>query len=498
MKMPWKQQAIALALGLFVAGQGMGYAQMIGFYRDVPSDHWASPAISRLSSQNIFTGDANQQFRPTEQVSRAEFAGVLSRGLNLEALQPVAQLPPYRDVQGNSYESAIIEVSCAGLMTGTTAVDFSPNQGVSRLDAMTAVGRALMMKQPGLQMTQQQAVAVLSPLADYQQIPAGALIPVAVAYQSGAVCNEPGIQTHLRPNAMATRAEVANLIGRTRSLLGLDPPIAGLTAPAIGGTVITPVSEIAPPVVIPVAEAPVVTPLIGQTQFQQVPTAEITFLDTIEPVAANVGNYFEARTETPILVNNRMYPAGSIMTGQMVAVQPPTNGGTEGVAQLVATGIRTEDNSCLAAFARPEDIHSTVGYAYEPGRSGENFLVRTALSPFRLTGGILGAGWGTTQGILQEAVGTTGAVITGTGRGLYDVATLQPAAAGGNFGQVLLSPFQGAGRIVGTTLQGGREILTTTTGEALYLLDPRVMGPTSRITAGQTVPITFAQAAACP
>jgi protein-disulfide isomerase len=66
--------ASVLSLTAFTAGALAGSA----LFRDVPADHWAAGAISRLQEAGVLKG-SDGLFRPNDDVSRAELAVVLDR-----------------------------------------------------------------------------------------------------------------------------------------------------------------------------------------------------------------------------------------------------------------------------------------------------------------------------------------------------------------------------------------------------------------------------------
>jgi hypothetical protein len=237
----------------------------------------------------------------------------------------------------------------------------------------------------------------------------------------------------------------------------------------------------------PVAQT---VPLQGQTEVQ-VPTVNVTFQDRVDPAQVQPGQSFQLVTNAPIMINNVVYPAGTVLTADAMVVQRP-GAGNPGQVQLFMTGLKSP-NGDFAVFARPEDIQATPAFQQQVAAANPGFFQRAIQAPFNLGGGLIGA-VGTTGGdVLREVVGTTGGFLRNTGGALYNFVTLNPRAGFSNLGAALIGPFQGVGRIAGTTFTGGRNILTLTTNEAAYLVNPNLRATGSVIDAGQTVPLTFVQ-----
>ena len=71
-------KVLALALGLQVK------AYVKAKFPDVPTNHWASPYIAALTEKGYLTGDTDGNFRPEDNITRAELAVVLNRIAEVE------------------------------------------------------------------------------------------------------------------------------------------------------------------------------------------------------------------------------------------------------------------------------------------------------------------------------------------------------------------------------------------------------------------------------
>lgn len=99
-------------------------------FADVPAGHWAAKALQTLSAKHIIQGVSETQFAPNRQTTRAEFAALLVRMLELgEASATI----PFADVPANEwYAKDVASAYYAGLVTGVTPSTFQPNAVITR------------------------------------------------------------------------------------------------------------------------------------------------------------------------------------------------------------------------------------------------------------------------------------------------------------------------------------------------------------------------------
>ncbi|WP_161808688.1 S-layer homology domain-containing protein [Alkalihalophilus marmarensis] len=109
-------------------------------FSDVPSSHWAQPAIMKLNDQNVINGFTDGSFRPSEKITREQTAVMIARALNLPLRsQPIA----FTDVTSNSYASeAIAAVYDAEIMTGKSTARFAPKDLLTRAEMAVVLQRA--------------------------------------------------------------------------------------------------------------------------------------------------------------------------------------------------------------------------------------------------------------------------------------------------------------------------------------------------------------------
>ncbi|CAH1209850.1 hypothetical protein PAECIP111891_03423 [Paenibacillus allorhizoplanae] len=98
-------------------------------YADVPEGYWAKPAIAELSAKHIVQGVTDMTFEPARAVTRAEFAALLTRTMQLKAVQRSS----FADVPEHAwYAEAVTALAEAGIVNGTESNNFAPDRTISR------------------------------------------------------------------------------------------------------------------------------------------------------------------------------------------------------------------------------------------------------------------------------------------------------------------------------------------------------------------------------
>lgn len=109
------------------------------FDKDSISD-WAVESVKRASMKNILKGDEKGLFNPKSSLTRAEFAAIISRILNLEAVQYDNR---FSDVSNADwFAESVAAVYEKGLMTGISESEFAPGEPVTREQAATIFARS--------------------------------------------------------------------------------------------------------------------------------------------------------------------------------------------------------------------------------------------------------------------------------------------------------------------------------------------------------------------
>lgn len=118
-------------------------APLVNIFPDVPDGYWAGCDINRLASTNVIAGYPDRTYKPGLPVSRAEFASMMVKGFNLNlcGLQPKSV---FKDVPTCHWANpAIAKAVEEGIMSGYCGGKFMPKHPVSRAEALTAMSHGI-------------------------------------------------------------------------------------------------------------------------------------------------------------------------------------------------------------------------------------------------------------------------------------------------------------------------------------------------------------------
>ncbi|SFT29360.1 alpha-amylase family glycosyl hydrolase [Paenibacillus sp. BC26] len=173
-------------------------------FADVSAAHWASSMIGELTAKHIMNGTSADRFEPSRSITRAEFAALLVRALELEATKPAA----FADVApGAWYAPAVAAAAEAGIVNGRSASAFAPNGTITREEMAVMLMRAYEVKHGKL--TADHA-AELKNFSDVSAISSWAAASIGAAKELGLIDGK--TSGSFEPQGHATRAESAKVI----------------------------------------------------------------------------------------------------------------------------------------------------------------------------------------------------------------------------------------------------------------------------------------------
>lgn len=174
------------------------------------SSHWAKDAINEMGSRKVVTGVTSQLYEPNRNITRAEFAAMVVRGLGLDQGLGTAD---YKDVSSNAWYRGVIETASGyGIIKGYGDKTFQPNQSITREQAMTMLARAMKITKLEADLTTSQVHDLLQSFSDKGLASSYAKESIAQCLQTGIVQGRTADQ--LAPEKPITRAEVAVMIQR--------------------------------------------------------------------------------------------------------------------------------------------------------------------------------------------------------------------------------------------------------------------------------------------
>jgi hypothetical protein len=137
-------------------------------------------------------------------MTRAQFTALIVGAFKPQPKQPAVN---FRDVPENFWAAAVIQQAYrAKFIAGFPDLTFDPNQPLTRLQALLALVSGLELQRVSPPNEQS-----LSIYADRAAVPSYATRALASATQLGLVFNYP-TPAELRPNRVATRAEVSAMV----------------------------------------------------------------------------------------------------------------------------------------------------------------------------------------------------------------------------------------------------------------------------------------------
>lgn len=106
--------------------------------------YWAQPFIEPLAEQNVIAGYLDGTFRPTQPMSRDEFAAIVKSAFNQPPERQLASGSVYKDVpQGYWAVPAIEDAYEMGFVQGYPDGSFRPQQPITRASALSSLAQNL-------------------------------------------------------------------------------------------------------------------------------------------------------------------------------------------------------------------------------------------------------------------------------------------------------------------------------------------------------------------
>lgn len=162
--------------------------------------HWAEDAIRSLVAAGAISGYSDGSFQPNRTVTRAEFAQILVKAMEIPAVEEGKVFP---DTANHWAKESIAAAYAAGIITGYGDDRFGPNDLVTREQIAAMVVRAAKLTGPLGQLN----------FVDTNAISDWAREDVSIALANNLITGHS--DNTFRPKNSATRAEAATIIYRT-------------------------------------------------------------------------------------------------------------------------------------------------------------------------------------------------------------------------------------------------------------------------------------------
>ena len=417
-----------------------GAAANLQMFPDVPDGYWASCEIDKLATNDIVVGYPDRLFKPSRNISRAEFATMLVKGFDKDMYSCTPE-KLFSDVPTNHWANSAITVAVHNdLLKGYPNGKFMPNHNVTRVEALCALSKGIKCAE----MDKCKAQEILSKYCDGNTVPEWAIIPIAKALEKGALNNSPSPNT-IAPFKDASRADIAAMLQNIRVAAGIDKnPVT-----ANNDCLICPTDKKA---------------FIENEEIVKIPTLQLKFKDQVSAKSSHVGQRFAAKTLEDVTINGHLYPCGSNVHGKVVEVVRPS-GCQKGALKLAFTEIE----NCGHKDVLPRQIlNAEINKSNTP-----NIVSRVVTAPLTWGGQMLGIVGRTTGGMLSNLGNALEDVASGTGIALGEAFQGQFMASARSLGDVAVDTVKAPIDITRTALSGTMGLVQATGDEVGYLVDAK-------------------------
>ncbi len=165
--------------------------------------------ILALYAAGITTGTSATTFSPNRNITRAQFAVMIARALNISSNKETA----FTDVKGKWYEKEVQALAEIGIVKGVNATTFNPNANITRQQAAAIILRMLEYK--GYKVTVDKNALTYkdaNKVFDYAKQAVSELQALDIMT---------GSNGYLNPQSNLTRAQMAKILKRSLELVNL-------------------------------------------------------------------------------------------------------------------------------------------------------------------------------------------------------------------------------------------------------------------------------------
>ena len=179
-------------------------------FKDVET-HWAKDAVNDMGSRLIINGVSEEIFEPERDISRAEFATIISKALGL--MKPGAGKDVFGDVAKDAwYYDAVSAAYEYGIIAGYGNGKFEPDCEITREQAMVMITRAMKIANLKVEFDDGEEDKLLENYIDADKSADYAKSSIAACIKAGIVIGRNG--NLVAPKDFITRAEAAIIVRR--------------------------------------------------------------------------------------------------------------------------------------------------------------------------------------------------------------------------------------------------------------------------------------------
>ena len=381
---------------------------------------WARDVLDIIKDSQLKSGQTTS-FNPKAPTLRSEVATILAEGLNVQA---PANYKPYSDIADNYWaKDWIYKVTEKDIMIGYPSGVFKPDQPITKAEVFATIAKLINVGHSAT------AVPVYKNQT-MKYIPKWAYGCTNEVVASGLLDAVPNTKQVIEAEYLS-KEQVAYLVGALRQNWNTLQNGGRISASTAG--------------------------------FGGVTTVKVKLLDRLSAKTSNVGEWFTAKTTQAVTIDGVEFPEGSIVRGEVVAVQRP--GINEpGYIKVQFNYIKNDDVQ--------KELPKQIASASVEDLKNPNILARLVGAPLTIAGRAVGV------------VGRSGAAIANvTGNGLEEVGdelsntlvetlTLHPGRGVASFGNGVVTVLKGTYDIVKTCVSGAFGVIYEVGDELVYVLVP--------------------------
>lgn len=193
--------SISAAVAMLVSTFSGFSASAEQYYPDVAENHWAYQWVDYMQSHGYIHGYPDGNYRPEQNITRAEYVTILKYILNTEGKSGKS----YSDVnEGDWFYDIIHGAVAAGYLNGYTDGTMKPNNFITREEAAVIIAQAYNL----------QTDSDVSKFSDKDEISSWA-VPYVGTLSTHAILMGDADTSNFRPKDFMSRAEVASIIAQT-------------------------------------------------------------------------------------------------------------------------------------------------------------------------------------------------------------------------------------------------------------------------------------------
>ncbi|RXJ02245.1 hypothetical protein DS745_07605 [Anaerobacillus alkaliphilus] len=220
---PAKFETVAKETDININRLGQGIvviAEHSKSFSDV-DNHFAKSSIDLLASKFIINGKTETRFAPEDSITRAEFAALLVRALNISE-KDANVLSQFKDVKKDQWFAGYIGAAYnAGIINGKSKDYFAPNEFITNAEMAVMISRVLKFLGEDNSITTEEKEELLASYKDYQLIPKS-WAQTEVAELTKLNIHRADLGDNYEPFKKATRGQSATMLHGLLRYLGYD------------------------------------------------------------------------------------------------------------------------------------------------------------------------------------------------------------------------------------------------------------------------------------